>query len=101
MGYLSAQSARFPAEQGKIPAVKSRGIGLVVGAVLVALVAPAAAQADSVAMFSDPGDYIGQGQQRLFRSGDSQITAHQAPGGILSIDVSGGNSGDYYTLEFA
>ena len=52
-------------------------------------------------MFSDPGDYIGQGQQRLFHEGNGRLTVRNGPSGIVEVGVSGGTHGDYYTLEFA
>jgi hypothetical protein len=62
--------------------------------------APAAAQAatvSDVAMYSDTGDYIGQGQQQVFTPANSTITVSGNPGDV-SIDV---NSPSGYTLEFA
>jgi PASTA domain len=67
----------------------------------VALPAPASASDSSFAvMFSDPGDYIGGGTQRLFRTGNASITLSGSPG-YVEVSVSGGTSGDYYWMDFA
>jgi hypothetical protein len=59
-----------------------------------------AATATSVTMLSDTGDYIGGGVPRLFHPGNAQIAA-SGNTGDLSLSVSGGTSGDSYTLQFA
>jgi hypothetical protein len=70
-------------------------------ALTAALLAPApASAATAVTMFSDPGDYIGGGVQRLFTPRGGKVTVGGNRKG-LSIGVSGGPSGDYFTLEFA
>src|SRR4051812_49333148 len=51
-------------------------------------------------MYSDAGDYIGGGTPRLFTPANGQI-ATTAGDGSVSVSVSGGTSGDAYTLEFA
>jgi hypothetical protein len=51
-------------------------------------------------MFSDAGDYIGGGQPRLYHPGNGSVTA-SSDGSWLSVGVSGGTEGDYFTLEFA
>jgi hypothetical protein len=64
---------------------------------------PANASASSgwfVTMMSDPGDWVGGGSQRLFRSGNASVTLGGSPG-YVSAYVSGGGFGDYYWLEFA
>src|SRR4051794_6867728 len=81
----------------------SRGprIATVVAALM--LLAPGAAHAataTAVTMLSDSGDYIGGGTPRLFHPGNAQITAG-GNGGDLTLNVSGGTSGDSYSLEFA
>jgi hypothetical protein len=69
------------------------------------LVAPSgsvahAAAGSSVVMFSDRGDYIGGGQERLFHDGNAAIAA-QGDTGRVGVGVSGGTAGDYFSLEFA
>lgn len=71
---------------------------------LLILGAPAvarAATATDVVMYSDPGDYVGGGQQRLYTPSSSSITTSGGPAGELYVNVSGGASGDYFTLDFA
>src|SRR4051812_23422403 len=67
------------------------------------LVAPAVAGAtpsNFVIMFSDPGDYIGQGLQRVFDPSNSEITL-DGDASQLGVAVSGGTAGDSYLMEFA
>nr|MDQ3936064.1 hypothetical protein [Actinomycetota bacterium] len=70
-------------------------------ALLVALPAHAsAATANSVVMLSDSGDYIGGGQHRLYHEGNATITVGGSTE-YLTVNVSGGNFGDYFTMDFA
>jgi hypothetical protein len=46
-------------------------------------------------MFSDPGDWIGGGSQRVFRTGDSPITMGGSPG--FAID---GIDGSWWYADF-
>ncbi len=71
-------------------------IGLLFGLPSVA----EAAAATSVVMYSDSGDYIGQGQQRLFTPGNSTINV-TGNSGDLYVGVSGGPNGDGMSMEFA
>jgi hypothetical protein len=82
-----------------------------VGRILVACVAvavltgvlpaqAAASGSDYAVMLSDPGDWIGGGSQRIFRTGDSSITMGGSPG-YVTVNVSGGTFGDYYSMDFA
>ena len=59
-----------------------------------------AATATSVTMFSEPGDYIGGGQQRLFHPGNATVTVSGSTSS-LTVSVSGGTHGDSYALQFA
>jgi hypothetical protein len=80
-----------------------RVLGIAI-ALVILLLAPAAARAataTSVVMYSDAGDYIGAGQQRLYTPGSSSIATSGGPNGELYVNVSGGASGDYFTLDFA
>src|SRR3954471_13533849 len=81
----------------------ARVVGALIVTLGVLLGAPASADAastTSVVMYSDAGDYIGGGQHRLYTPGNSSITVS---GGSEEVDVnvSGGPSGDYFTLTFA
>src|SRR4051794_31323436 len=81
----------------------ARVVGALIVTLGVLLGAPssaAAATATSVVMYSDAGDYIGGGQHRLYTPANSSITVS---GGSEEVDVnvSGGPSGDYFTLDFA
>jgi hypothetical protein len=72
-------------------------------AAMAAAVLPAIAQAspsNSVVMFSDPGDWVGGGAQRVYHSGNASITLSGGPG-YVTVHVSGGNFGDYFDLDFA
>jgi len=72
-------------------------------AALLAGVLPAksaASGSDYAVMFSDPGDWIGGGAQRVFRTGDSSITMGGSPG-YVTVNVSGGTFGDSYSMDFA
>lgn len=69
---------------------------------LLALAAPAAAHAaggTSVTMFSDSGDWVGAGQQRLFTPALGSVSAKENRGGV-TVGVSGGTAGDSYSMEF-
>ena len=80
-----------------------RVVVVAVAAALLAGVVPAQAAAsgsDYAVMFSDPGDWIGGGSQRVFRTGDSSITMGGSPG-YVTVNVSGGTFGDYYSMDFA
>src|SRR5919204_859392 len=64
---------------------------------------PAAARAasvTSVVMFSDSGDYIGGGQDRLFTPGDTAISVSGSTG-YLTVHLSGGSSGTWFDMDFA
>jgi hypothetical protein len=76
-------------------------IALVAAAVLAgALATPAQASPSYyVVMFSDPGDWIGAGAQRVFHPGNAAISLH-GNAGYLTVGVSGGTLGDYYDLDF-
>src|SRR4051812_49849921 len=68
---------------------------------LLALPAAAhAATATAVSMLSDHGDYIGQGQPRFFYPGNGSVTLSGNAGGV-TVNVSGGTAGGYYTMEVA
>jgi hypothetical protein len=80
-----------------------RVVVVAVAAALLAGIAPAQAAAsgsDYAVMFSDPGDWIGGGSQRVFRTSDSSITMGGSPG-YVTVNVSGGTFGDYYSMDFA
>src|SRR5262245_19613902 len=68
--------------------------------VLVALAAPAGARADAVTMFSDSGDYIGGGTNRLYTPLNSTISVSGSTS-YLTVGVSGGPHGDSFSLDFA
>lgn len=72
--------------------------------VIVALLAlPAAAHAGrvtAVTMYSDSGDYIGGGVQRVFAPPSGSVTA-SGGGGQLSVGVGGGPTGAGFSMEFA
>ena len=71
--------------------------------VLAILAVPAsslAANATSVVMLSDPGDYIGGNLHRLYTPADGSVTVGGGSS-YLTVRVSGGASGDYFDLDFA
>jgi hypothetical protein len=73
----------------------------VAGVGVAALPVTAAAQTSTVVtMFSDAGEYVGAGKQRLFHPGNGSVTL-SGDAGYLGLSVSGGWFGDYYTLIFA
>ena len=51
-------------------------------------------------MLSEPGDYIGQGEHRLFHPGNGSVQV-TGTAGYLTVAVSGGTSGDSFSLAFA
>ena len=72
---------------------------------VMAMVAAQAASASAatstfVTMFSEPGDYIGQGQARIFDHTNGTVTL-SGNSGYLTVHVSGGNLGDSYSLDIA
>src|SRR3954452_15894206 len=76
--------------------------GLTIAMALVAaqaVLASAAGAFSEVTMFSE-GDYVGGGTQRVFHSGNAQISIAGTPASV-NVGVSGGTSGDSYTLQFA
>jgi hypothetical protein len=78
-------------------------LGALVGLLLpLSMSAPAAAvtYSSSVTMMSEPGDYIGQGRDRVFNERNGAITV-TGDAGYLQINVSGGTLGDYYHLDVA
>jgi hypothetical protein len=77
-------------------------VASIAAAVLVGVVPAqaAASGSDYAIMFSDPGDWIGGGSHRVFRTGDSSITMAGSPG-YVEVNVSGGTFGDYYSMDFA
>lgn len=69
-------------------------------------VAPVAASADpappsSVTVVSEPGDRIGQGDSRLWRTGAGEITVAGSLDGRVEVGVDGGSSDDHFSLVFA
>ena len=73
------------------------------GAIATTALGPAAAHAapaNAVVMYSESGDYIGGGQNRLFHTGNAQISVSGSTA-YLTVNVSGGNFGDSYSLDFA
>ena len=62
--------------------------------------APAATGTVSyVVMYSD-GDWVGGGTQREFDARNSSLSVSGSPG-YLTVNVSGGTAGDYFSLDFA
>ena len=59
-----------------------------------------AATTTSVVMLSDPGDWVGAGAHRVFTPANGAVTVSGMPG-YLTVAVSGGSSGDAFTLDFA
>src|SRR4051794_39277467 len=83
---------------------KRRALATLTGVLFLLVALPAVAHAasvTSVVMYSDAGDYIGGGQHRLYTPASSSITVSGGPNGELDVNVSGGASGDYFTLTFA
>ncbi len=75
---------------------------LLVATSLVAIAGPVWAEPlrTSVTMVSDPGDYIGGGQARVFHTGNAEVTVSGSPE-YLNVSVSGGSLGDSFGLTFA
>lgn len=59
-----------------------------------------AAPATSVVMLSDPGDWVGGGEPRLFHPGNGAIGVSGGPS-FLTVSASGGSRGDSFSLAFA
>jgi hypothetical protein len=76
--------------------------GLLVLTAVGALSSSASASAtySSATAYSDRGDWVGGGDQRVFDSADASfvVTGHASD---LTVDVNGGSSGDSVTMEFA
>jgi hypothetical protein len=69
-----------------------------------ALHAPAAATTpvtSFVTMASENGDYIGAATNRLWYTGAGSVGVTGSVSGQVNVNVSGGPSGDYFTLTFA
>jgi hypothetical protein len=74
---------------------------IVVGAALGPGAAAASAVTD-VVMLSDPGDFIGLGEAKLFTPPGAAIAARATPAlGFLSVTVDGGPARDNFDFEFA
>src|SRR5262245_6711154 len=70
---------------------------------LLALALPVAAHAadlDEVTLYSDAGDYIGQGQPHLFTTANDTIEASSANSRV-TVSITAGGVGPEYTLQFA
>ncbi|MDP8908228.1 MAG: hypothetical protein M3N47_03755, partial [Chloroflexota bacterium] len=59
-----------------------------------------AASATSVVMLSDPGDWVGAGDPRLFHPGNGAIDV-TGSASYLTVQASGGSIGDSFSLTFA
>jgi hypothetical protein len=82
-------------------------------AALLALSVPAAVSASTsaptsgvtpisyVTVFSDPGEFVGGGQQRFYTTTEGDSVAIAGTAESLSVNVSGGTFGDSFTLDFA
>jgi hypothetical protein len=82
---------------------RSSAIASVLAALLAASwpAAAPAATATSISLYSDPGDFIGQGQQRVFYPGNvSQIGAQMEGDSVLAWAV-GGPYDEGYSFQFA
>ncbi len=76
------------------------GLVLLSGMATASPAAAAEAPLSSVTMFSDRGDYIGQGLSRLFddRNGVVRVAGDRTE---LMVSVEGGTRGDYYSFHLA
>ncbi|MDQ5808901.1 MAG: hypothetical protein M3320_09515, partial [Actinomycetota bacterium] len=78
-----------------------RAVAVVVAMLGVGGLAPATASAFSaVTMFSEPGDYIGGGVERIFHPANASISI-SGTASFFTVGVSGGTRGDSYSLDFA
>src|SRR4051794_22864713 len=73
---------------------------VVLGLACALLWAQPAFGADAVTMLSDAGDYIGGGTSRAYLPGNSQVSVGGSTA-YLTVSVSGGVSGDAYSMDFA
>lgn len=82
-----------------------RMLAVVLPTLLLAVALPGAQAADAptsfVTMVSENGDYIGGGTNRLYRPGDGTVDVTGSVSGQVSVNVSGGPSGDAFDLTFA
>ena len=71
---------------------------------LAALIcAPAGADAatvSSISMYSDPGDFVGQGAQRVYHAGNSTAIDASQRHGVLTAGADGGTRGDSFSFHF-
>ena len=76
------------------------GLVLLFGLVTASPAAAAEPPLSSVTMFSDRGDYIGQGVSRLFddRNGVVRVAGNRTE---FTVSAEGGTRGDYYDFHFA
>ncbi len=72
-------------------------VSVLVAGLCGATAASAASLSGSIAMYSDPGDYIGQGQQQVWSHTATGVTGNP---GDLTVNVSDSN-GNAWDLEFA
>jgi hypothetical protein len=73
--------------------------------IVASLGTPTSAAASSsretfVTMFSASGDYIGGGANRYYHTGNASVDV-SGTAAFVTLRVSGGNLGDYFTLVFA
>ena len=80
------------------------GAGVFIAGLLALMVSftasASAAEATSVVMLSDSGDYIGGGESRFFHPGNGSVTVG-GNAGFMTVSVSGGTRGDSFSLNFA
>ena len=77
---------------------------LTTGFAIACMALPAAAHAaatGTVTMYSETGDYIGGGEQRVFDGSRGDVVSASGTAGSLNVSVSGGTYGDAYTFTFA
>ena len=81
-------------------AVLLAGLVLLPGLATASPAAAAEPPLSSVTMFSDRGDYIGQGVSRLFddRNGAVRVSGNRTE---VTVSVEGGTRGDYYSFHLA
>ncbi len=59
------------------------------------------ASVSSVTMFSDPGEWVGAGQQRFYSTTQGDSVTIGGTAGSFNVEVSGGPFSDSFTLDFA
>jgi hypothetical protein len=79
---------------------RSRTIVAALAALICAPAGADAATVSSISMYSDPGEFVGQGAQRVYHAGNSTAIDASQRHGVLTAGADGGTRGDSFSFHF-